>query len=896
MLGSMSSVYQAGDYFSRIYTGLSSTHTMVYFAYSFWQIDSWNGSPDYFQVSIDGAVITGWNTFNFGSMTTAQKVQVCGMSGSSYPDVVDTRTFGRVAHTGTSLTFKMISQCDQDSTNESLGFRELTILVVENPTTTGATQAFCGLSSLISLGTTWQCSCSEGQYLDSTSTCVTCDSSCSSCFGSGSNQCYECATGYSFNGTDCFSCASHCTACSGNSTNECYECESGYLLYNNNTCVVTSECSSPLYQDNCNSTCDSPCGATEYIYANLTCADYCEYPLQTEYLLETLLCVYPCNSTEYYYPIEQTCKSYCDGTNITINDMYQVCYSANTTIKSRTFSKLLHHIRYVDVGFPEKIANISIMRGTNILSLRVIPSMFAKVVSWPPSFTLPDAVFQYYNLPSTFLANFADDFILLGMILTAIFLAFFLENMFSCMECLRVKTIFQRLRIMIQWNLPLMLILQNTGDIFFFAVLEWRSLDVSSAKSSFSFFLSIFMILLLISLYGVGVYLSEKAQIIKKEQKTSPNPEKNYIQFITQWEKYQVLFRGYDNKSIFTQSFFLIYCLRWTLPMVVASFLYDIPLLQSITFFVLTIWMIIYLAWRRPIRRKIDLINLIAVEFLVLLVDSSLLGLTILDMKEKEATSLRSAFGEIIIVCDYCIYYLPLLFLVIKSFNIIHTALNFRKKQNIKQEKTTLLQFFFLPLQQGNFGFEQFQIDSFETQPQHNESVIRNKLSTSELRRLPSMNSMVSQTTMVDFNNSNLPHFYEKRNLRRVIPQENSPPVREDSHQIIKSKKVFKSKATISGFWTEAELHQSRPNASLRHMNQENRFELTQEWTYSSVRIKNLKSGTTSGQTTLQDFGMRKHPWKRRMIDSREGEGSLDDQMNSESKRTLRTITDDEDV
>ena len=277
---------------------------MVYFAFSFWAIDSWN-TGDYFKIQIGDSVITGWTTLDYQKYTVTS--QLCGTSGSSYPDIANIRIFGRAAHSGSSLTFKLISGCDQDSSNESIGFRDLTMLLADSPTTTGATQAFCAITTN-SVGSV-ACSCAEGKYLDSSSTCVTCDSSCSSCFGSGSNQCYECASGYSFDGANCFACTSPCTSCSGTDTNECYECESGYLLYNNQ-CIETSECLSPLYEDDCNTTCVSPCDDDQYVFLNGSCSDDCVFPLQKSTILDTLYCLYPCDSGEYLY-WDGTCEDSC---------------------------------------------------------------------------------------------------------------------------------------------------------------------------------------------------------------------------------------------------------------------------------------------------------------------------------------------------------------------------------------------------------------------------------------------------------------------------------------------------------------------------------------------------------------------------------------------------------
>jgi len=1028
-----------GDYFSRTYTDLPS-HSMIYFAYSWWAIDSWN-TDDYFEIQIDDTVIEGWSTYNYPDYTVSS--QLCGASGSSYPDIGDIRVFGRVIHSATSFMFKMISGLDQDSSNESYGFRAMTFLLVTSPTTTGAAEAFCGISST-DVGDL-ECDCDEGQYLDSSSTCVDCDDSCSSCFGSGSDQCYECATGYSFDGTECFACTSPCTSCSSTATDECYECESGYLLYYNQ-CVLASECVSPLYEDDCDTSCVSPCDTDEYVYANSSCSEDCIYPLQKSTILDTLVCIYPCDSdeylywdgtcedscespltiriqadevycdygcdssqylywngtcsdscpsplvsetehdrlfciypcdideflypngtcgedscdlqytlrveadrnycdltcsnyqlwngtcvdtcdspmhlltnasgtfcsppcddiTEYYYPEEETCKSTCDdGTSSIAINIYLVCYVNDDYIEQRTLSKLLHHIRYVDVQFPAKLGNISIMRGTNIISPRVIPSVFAKVVNWPARWTLA-AIFEYYYLPSSFLANFGDDLVLLGMILTVAVLAFILENIFTF--CPNLKLFFKRLRIMTQWNLPIMIIVQNAGDIFFFAVIELKTLDLTSQASSIvSFIFCILMLVLVLAVFSLGIYLAKQAQTTKNEARDRSPSLKSYVNFVTSWEKFQVLFRGFDDKSLFSRSFLLIYTLRLMIPMVFASFLYTVPLLQGIVFWMITASMLLYLLCKKPIRKRIDLINLFLVEFLILFTDASLLVLIALDMRNSDATNVRTFFGEVIIVCDYCLDIFACICLFIKALMTVRTAFYFRKQSKRKLERSTWLQLLFLPLQQGSLGFEQFQVDTFSeisSPSQHETSQSLDEVSSVagyQVKGLQYSNSGINQTTIWELTNSRSQLDgikVSQRKIRRIAPFQSQfrvieedpssfdhlsdtinysgrrkiPPYQPQSRVIENNpsldnipdtlhyssrKRIIRSNYSgsqiASQVWTDSELYHSRPKvASQRQVYPINQGG-DQELAFSSTMMKHMSTNNLSSQRSISD-------------------------------------------
>ena len=490
-----------------------------------------------------------------------------------------------------------------------------------------------------------------------------------------------------------------------------YPCDTDEYLYQDSSCEGSCGLQYTLKVEKDRNYCDKTC--SDYQLWNGTCVDNCYSPMRLLTNSSGTFCYLPCDSaSEYYYPERETCSRTCIGTSYMINSTYLVCYEDKTTSTSITehitLSKLLHHIRYIDVKFPDKLANISIMRGTNLLSLRVKSSMFSKVTNWPTRFSLP-SVFEHYFLPSSFLANFGDDLILLGMIFTAAMISFILEKVFALMGSPGLRTFFNRLRIITQWNLPIMLIIQNTGDIIFFAIIEFKTLDMEEGKSLVSLSLCLIMLVLIGAIYLLGIILVQKFQLLKTES------TKSLIYFVSSWEKFQVLFRGFKEQSIFSQSFFLIYSFRLMLPMVISYSFYSIPLFQTIAFTVITAVMLLYLIFKKPIQQRFDLINLIIIEFLILLSDACLLCLVIYDIKNQDKPHVRRFFGDVIIVCNDCFDILAVGSLIIKSILVTRTAFQFRRSNSKQQERSAWLQFFFLPLQQGSLGFEQVQVGAFAT-------------------------------------------------------------------------------------------------------------------------------------------------------------------------------------
>jgi len=91
------------------------------------------------------------------------------------------------------------------------------------------------------------------------------------------------------------------------------------------------------------------------------------------------------------------------------------------------------------------------MRGTNALSLRVAANMLKSIEEWQNKFSLL-SVFDYYHLPSSFLENFSNDLILLGMIAPATFFIAILEQLLSTIGFIAMKNFFERIRVITQFN------------------------------------------------------------------------------------------------------------------------------------------------------------------------------------------------------------------------------------------------------------------------------------------------------------------------------------------------------------------------------------------------------------------------------------------------------------
>ena len=236
-----------GKYFTRTYLNLPF-HTTIRYSFTFNLYGSWDlpplGLEDYFELIFDSNEHLSVTPFTFGN----QKIS------------------GFIAHSGQSLTIKLILMADQGSTDESLLLRAFFLIFTdenlgpnyvcshhETPTETPPitkcdcpiaefdfTRMECGschsdCTACFGFGSSKCYNCSQGYYLTQT-TCNPCDPICPSCFGPAIAQCNSCITGYYLDQTTCIQCDPACPTCFGTGTNNCTSCISSYNLRGNSCC------------------------------------------------------------------------------------------------------------------------------------------------------------------------------------------------------------------------------------------------------------------------------------------------------------------------------------------------------------------------------------------------------------------------------------------------------------------------------------------------------------------------------------------------------------------------------------------------------------------------------------------------------------------------------------
>ena len=300
-----------GQYFYKQYNSLPG-HNQVNIRMRVYAIDSWDGTTvdDHFEIGVDSNNVYAFRMNGFDPVWANQ--EYCGTT--TWKDFPPFTVYMSYPHTSGSLLLKVISCANEDSCNESLGFRDVVIEFVTVPV---PYSSICAISPApISSN---PCPCANPNmfmYPPNSGICVYCHATCATCNAPNYYNCLSCYDGSYLSGGQCLPCNGNCATCTGTST-YCTSCNPGWFLVGS-VCYPT--CNSPLYSTvvsgvtYCNTPCpgqyafwDGTCGTT-CAYASNAAGSYSIYPSTVNTFA---LCNYPCGSTSQVLYWNGTCTSSC---------------------------------------------------------------------------------------------------------------------------------------------------------------------------------------------------------------------------------------------------------------------------------------------------------------------------------------------------------------------------------------------------------------------------------------------------------------------------------------------------------------------------------------------------------------------------------------------------------
>ena len=528
-----------------------------------------------------------------------------------------------------------------------------------------------------------------------------------------------------------------------------YPCDLNQFLYWNGSCK--DSCNYPLLSvtDKGRHFCHYPCLETEYLFPNRTCAsscstifparteasrNYCEYPCTDDmmlfyngtcsedcpapYVLNIFsglrFCDLPCPTNHFWMSESGSCSDTCESVfhKVDTSQPYKICYPSlstaslveietqSETVTFLTLARQMNYMRYLDVGMPERLEKLVVRPGRGIFSFH-----FGLQLTSSADFSFYKEDFPYiysrHNIESSLWFGYWQDLITLIIGIGAALFFFIIERISSGEGWEAVELISRRIRVILMWNYVLMVIAWSIDDLILFVAVTSMTLSKQKeapALTPVSFFLSLLCLCLeIVFIYGAF-------KIIQKRRHLQPDKVK---QFEHQYENCQVLYRGFKDNNMLNQFFFLIYMMRIGLPMFITVLGVKSPLTVSIFQLIINLAMLAYLLVMRPFKKLINQIQLVSYETLVFMMNICVI---ILAGKSRGSAVNNFRLGDVIIVGNYMINSLAIIFLAIKIYieaKNLHKDLKGLGGICGKEKVAIYLQLFALFIQQDNMGFEE---------------------------------------------------------------------------------------------------------------------------------------------------------------------------------------------
>jgi len=419
-------------------------------------------------------------------------------------------------------------------------------------------------------------------------------------------------------------------------------------------------------------------------------------------------CASPCaeNTIQYYNSDTQLCTDYCFS-NIYVHDgLYLECavISSGTnlvdyllTATSRleaatvlTLVDLLGYIKYADVNFSPRLNGLAANRGRNFISIKFGFHMSKALQDKFTQGSLP-TVFKRYGTPSNFLVNFWRDLTSWLIVLLAGLIFALVEESARQNDSPVTRSIFRYLKIVVIWNLMVMLYVTSIWDIIMFVSIQLRAIELHGFGDILGLILAIALVVSIpIFLFYIRRHYSRTHMTFGE---SLVPPEKA--------QKFQVIIQGYGPKA---KRFYLVYIIRIILLAIISAALVSTAITQAIFNTLISLAMVFYIIKKKPIKRRINYIQLVCLEIIVLFTNFCMV---IVSMKKDDTlTTSGIFFGDLVILGNFCAHALVLGFLITKFILI---AKDVSKLYKVKKDlaKIACINFILAYLQQGAFGFEE---------------------------------------------------------------------------------------------------------------------------------------------------------------------------------------------
>jgi len=236
------------------------------------------------------------------------------------------------------------------------------------------------------------------------------------------------------------------------------------------------------------------------------------------------------------------------------------------------------------------------------------------------------------------------------------------------------------------------------------------------------------------------------------------------VVFYNRWHKFQVLYAGFKPKSFFIQVYLMISTARIIVCYLIVGFMYKYPILQGCLLVIISVCILSFLLYKRPVKDIVNYIVMITYETLILLVNMCVVIIASLDSYDDYANPSNAKSLDIIsniliilnVSIDICSNAFMFLYILTNSWSFYKIS-----KTPGLESKLVWLTLLVVPYQNPGMDFDDFcwKPSSYEKRPsiirriypmgrkQDLESGARNSLMVSSIQVLNRRFSNLSQHT-----------------------------------------------------------------------------------------------------------------------------------------------------
>jgi len=291
----------------------------------------------------------------------------------------------------------------------------------------------------------------------------------------------------------------------------------------------------------------------------------------------------------------------------------------------------------------------------------------------------------------------------------------------------RWALILERLRVVMKFNFPLMIVAYSIDEIILYAYFEFTTLSSRSYSSVSSTVSFLVCLLFVISIPGIACftyYIIKRnrlyeAQVAARPSNTVKDKGEGRVSDRyrdlnvkkIRFESFQILYRGFKDDNTWNQMFFNIYMMRIGLPMIIAILCENKPLVCCFLQLLINVGILNYLFWMKPFKKQVNYYQLVIYELGVLLLNVCVGLLTLIRVTNSNSSYPLAVTGlsNALLAGNGLLNILLVVFLVIKCVLETITISKEMEKQGIQGVRKVIafLQVPFLYLQEGNMGFEE---------------------------------------------------------------------------------------------------------------------------------------------------------------------------------------------